>query len=126
MSRSVRQDFDVLRTPHHVYARKGDVIGYIGVTVPLSDEQLFTVMAIDNPEYERKAIKTVVAATPEDWALYHQAKRGLLAVRAYEGSMGAEEVEIPCPKPRTEYHFLETVEEWLARCRTLREEQKAA
>lgn len=130
MSRSVRQDFgklqNMLRERQESNTAKVIQFHKTSTTVKISDEQLFTLMALDNPEYERKARKTVVASTNHDWALYHQAKQGLLAVKRYEGTIGAEEVEIPCPKPVTHYEFLETVEEWLDRCRALRAEGLAA
>lgn len=91
----------------------------------ISDGLLFDMMAEEDSRYERKATKTLVASTSEDWAKYHLAKRALLTLRAYENTTGAEEVEIPCPKPKTHYTFLETIDEWLARCRTLRAEQAA-
>lgn len=129
MSRSVRQDYEKLRTiPHHVYAQEGWTIRKIGMTIPVSWAVICEEMALSDSRYEQKARKTVVAPTAEDWAKYHLAKRALLTLNAYEGTIGAEEVEIPCPKPITHYEFLETIEEWLDRCRTLQAEteQEAA
>lgn len=92
----------------------------------ISDELHFDLLAETDSRYERKATKTIVGSTSEDWALYHQAKKALLTLKRYENTIGAEEVEVPIPKPKTHYHWLETVEEWLDRCRTLQAERKAA
>jgi hypothetical protein len=123
MSRSVRQDYDKLRTiPHHVFVQEGGAIRKIGMTIPVSWAVIFEERALSDSRYEQKARKTIVAPTSEDWAKYHLAKRALLTLKAYENTTGAEEVEIPCPKPKTEYEFLETVDEWLDRCRALQAE----
>lgn len=131
MSRSAQQGFTEwitkMREEHGVPEQKVvvPILKKYSAVHFISDEQLFTLLALDKPEYERKATKTVVASTTEDWAKYHLAKRALLTLREYENTTGTEEVEIPCPKPKTVYTFLETIEEWLARCRTLRTEQAA-
>lgn len=130
MSRSIRQDFSEFlgRVRVEQDVPEGQVISLQKhahiVTIP--DETFFDMLAEEDPRYERKAYKTVVASTTEDWAKYHLAKRALLTLKAYENTTGAEEVEVPCPKPKTHYEFLETPEEWLARCRALRAEQEAA
>lgn len=132
MSRSVRQDFgklqNMLRERQESNTAKVIQFHKTSTTAKISDEQLFTLMALSDSRYEQKARKTVVAPTAEDWAKYHLAKRALLTLKAYENTTGAEEVEIPCPKPTTHYEFLETIEEWLDRCRALRAEteQEAA
>lgn len=93
----------------------------------ISDEQLFTLMEMTDKRYERKATRHESEPTSEDWGLYHQAVRGKLAMEAYEGTeWGGPDTgtEVHKPKPRVTYEYLETHDEWLARCRALREESK--
>ena len=114
MSRSVRTDYSKL------------ILRKLGMTVTLTDEQLFWLMADTDPAYERKAEPYVVAPTNEDWAKYHRAKAGLLALQNYEGTWGLSEVEVPIPTPETHYKYTETHEQWLERCRALQAERNAA
>lgn len=128
MSRSVRQDYDRMRGLQSEGKVIIPILQKFGAITLISDAVMFDLVAATDSRYEQKARKTVVAPTAEDWAKYHLAKRALLTLNAYEGTIGAEEVEIPCPKPTTHYEFLETIEEWLDRCRALRAEaeQEAA
>lgn len=128
MSRSVRQDYDTLRrTPHHVYLRAGDVAPvFIGTTIPMTEEQLFHSKGFIDNRFQRKTESYVVCPTNEDWAKYHQAKKALLTLRAYENTIGDEDIEIPMPKPKTLHRYTETQEAWLERCRLLEAEQEAA
>lgn len=125
MSRSVRQDYDKLREAQS----EGKVIIPIklGVISKLSDEQIFLGLAeAGYTDYERKAEAFNVSPTNEDWALYHRAKAGLLALRSYKNTEGLEHIEIPMPKPETKYKYTETAEAWLERCHALQAERKAA
>jgi hypothetical protein len=127
MSRSVKQDFDtLLRKTHHVYAQEDGTVRYIGATIPLSDEQFYLLRAESDSRYERTATQTVVASTSEDWAKYHLAKRALLTLNAYENTTGAEEVEVPCPKPKTVLNFTETHDEWIERCHQMYQAERQA
>jgi len=132
MSRSIRQDFTEFlnrkREEFNVPEEKVvvPILKKQGAIMFISDAVIFEQLSYSDSRYERKATKTIVASTTEDWAKYHLAKRALLTLKDYENTTGAEEVEIPCPKPKTEYHFLETVDEWLDRCRALQAERTAA
>jgi len=126
MSRSVKPDYEALKTPMHVYAREGVTIRKIGMTIPFTEEQVLDLMARDDSRFERRSEEYNVSPTNEDWAKYHRAKAGLLALQNYEDTIGADEVEIPMPRPKIKYRFTETHEEWLVRCRALQSERKAA
>jgi len=96
-----------------------------GAIMHISDEQLFVQMGYADKRYERKANKIITLPTSEDWGLYHQAVRGMLAMKAYEGTeWGGPDygTEVHKPEPQTTYEYLETNDEWLARCRALRQE----
>lgn len=126
MSRSVRQDFSMFLQPEPE-AVVIPILQQFSAVQFISDEELYWQRAYTDSRYERKASKTVVASTSEDWAKYHLAKRALLTLNAYENTTGAEEVEVPCPKPRTEYTFTETHDEWIERCHQMYQaERKAA
>jgi len=117
MSRSVQQDYDKLRT-----------LQKFGAIHIISDEALFDLMAYDDKRFERKANKVITLPTSEDWGLYHQAVRGKMAMEAYEGTeWGGPDTgtEVHKPEPKTTYEYLETHDEWLARCRVLRQEGSA-
>ena len=120
MSRSVKMDYDKLRAPKPVPEFK---LFKLGATFKITEEQIFWE---SGPEYQRKGVEYTVSPTNQDWANYHLAKAGLLALRNYEGTLGLEEVEVPIPRPEVHYRFTETHEEWLDRCRTLQAERKAA
>jgi hypothetical protein len=83
-------------------------------------------MSWSDSRYHRKSEAYNVSPTNEDWAKYHRARSGLLALQAYEGTEGLEEVSVPMPKPETHYQFTETHEAWIERCRALQAERKAA
>lgn len=102
------------------------ILNKLGAFITLTETQIFDEMGWQDDRYWRKHETYNVSPTNEDWAKYHRAKSGLLALQAYEGTEGLEEVEIPMPKPETRYRYTETHEEWLARCRTLQAERKAA
>lgn len=100
-------------------------VGKMTVTMHISDEQLFTIMAMSDKRYERKANKIITLPTPEEWNLYRKAVTGLRALEAYEGTdWGSPESEpsVDKPYPKHTYEYLETNDEWLARCRALRQE----
>jgi len=128
MSRSVQLDFDKLRNPQAVYLRQGEVVTFIGTTIPMTEEQVFGHRSYVDGRYRRTTEPYNVSPTNEDWAKYHQAKKGLLQLQAYAGTIGAEDIEIPCPKPETKHRYTETHEAWLERCRVLEAEteQEAA
>lgn len=114
MSRSVRTNYEKLFN-----------VVKLPATIRLTDEQ-FWMLADTDPAYERKVEPYNVSPTNEDWAKYHRAKAGLLALQAYDDAHGLGDIEILMPAPRTEYRFTETNEEWLDRCRALQAERKAA
>lgn len=93
--------------------------------VQLTDEQLFRYAAYRDERYERKAKQIAVEPTPEVWARYYAAVKGFQALEAYEFTeWGGPDYGTEVPEPHTtyRYEYLETTEEWLARCRKLREE----
>lgn len=124
MSRSVRQDYDKLREAQS----EGKVI--IPMKIPhtafIPFEVVFEELSYLDSRYARKTEPYNVSPTNEDWALYHRAKAGLLALRSYDKTEGLEHIEIPMPKPETRYKYTETVEAWLERCHALQGERKAA
>jgi hypothetical protein len=130
MSRSVRQDYDKLRTPEPEPAPEPEVtipvLHKFAAVMLLSEEQVFDGMSWTDERYHRRADAYNVSPTNEDWAKYHRARAGLLALQNYEGTVGLEEVEVPMPKPETHYRFTETHESWIERCRALQAERNAA
>jgi hypothetical protein len=124
MSRSVRQDYDKLREAQS----EGKVIipFKIPVVTVIPWEAIFDDLALSDQRYARKSTAVTVSPTNMDWALYHRAKAGLLALRSYKNTEGLEHLEIPMPKPETQYHFTETAEAWLDRCHALYAERTAA
>lgn len=96
--------------------------GKIHASIVVSDEQLFSSMAWRDPRFDRKAIKTTTPPSPEAWERYRAAKAGLEALEAYEGTeWGGPDygTEVHEPDSTVTYEYLETVEEWLARCKGL-------
>lgn len=96
-----------------------------GMAMNLSAEVFYSLLSGKDPRYERKCKRIEAAPTPEAWARYYQALAGLRALEAYEGTdWGGPEygTEVYKPSPTVTYEYLETTEEWLARCRALREE----
>jgi hypothetical protein len=78
-----------------------------------------------NPEFERKREYKTVEPTPEVWGRYYAALAGLRALNAYEHTeWGGPDygTEVPEPTPTKEVIWLETHDEWLARCRKLQKE----
>ena len=120
MSRSVKQDYPPKTTK--VNAPKIGLVHSYGAIMFITDEALFDSMSWGDKEYQRKGVEYTVSPTAEDWAKYHLAKAGLLALQNYEPTLGLEEVEVPIPRPEVHYRFTETHDEWLARCRALRQE----
>lgn len=95
----------------------------------ISDEQLYILIGYGDKRYLRGAIVTETPPTSEDWALYHQAVQGLRALEAYDGTeWGGPDTgtEVHKPEPRVTYEWLETREEWIARCHALRQAEKAS
>jgi len=126
MSRSVRQDYDKLRA---LQSEEKVIIPELhkhSAIMFFSEEQVFDSMSWSDSRYHRKSEAYNVSPTNEDWAKYHRARSGLLALQAYEGTEGLEEVSVPMPKPETHYQFTETHEAWIERCRALQAERKAA
>ena len=88
----------------------------------VSAEALYSSLSAMDSRFERKATRTATPPTPEAWERYHAAKAGLAALEAYEGTeWGGPDygTEVNEPQPTVTYDYLETVEEWLARCRSL-------
>jgi hypothetical protein len=119
MSRSVKQDYDKMREREFKLIK-------LSATIQISDEALFAGLSYGfDSRYERKANKVITLPTSGDWGLYHQAVRGKLAMEAYEGTVwGGPDygTEVHKPEPKVTYEWLETHDEWLARCRALRQE----
>lgn len=98
-----------------------------GATMKISEEVLFGIRSYQDPRYERRATIYKVPPTPEAWELYRAAVVGLAALEAYDGTMfGGPDygTEVPEPEPTTTVYFLETVDEWLDRCRALEREAR--
>lgn len=96
--------------------------GKFSMSIKLSEEQVFSMRAWKDPRFDRKANKITTPPTPETWERYRAAKAGLEALEAYEGTdWGGPDygTEVHEPAPTITFEYLETVEEWLARCRAL-------
>jgi hypothetical protein len=119
MSRSVKQEY-----PPKAYI---PTLKKYGAVIHISDEQLYSLLGINDVRYLRQANKVITLPTSEDWALYHQAVQGLRAMEAYEGTeWGGPDTgtEVHKPEPRVTYEWLETHDEWIARCHALRQAEK--
>ncbi|MDF9748651.1 hypothetical protein [Arthrobacter sp. ES3-54] len=91
-------------------------------TMVFSSEMIYTEKAWTDGRYARKAIRTEAPPTSEAWERYRAAKAGLAALEAYEGTeWGGPDygTEVPEPEPTVTFEYLETHDEWLARCDTL-------
>ena len=92
------------------------------ITMLVHCESVWMHKSFSDQRYARKATRYETPPTPEDWALYYQAKAGLRALEAYAGTewggpdYGTEVLE---PEPRATYEYHETEEEWYARCHEL-------
>jgi hypothetical protein len=88
----------------------------------LTHEQIYMHRALSDDRYGRKHNRHETPPTSEDWALYHQAVQGLKALEAYDGTeWGGPDygTEVHKPEPRVTYEWLETHDEWIARCREM-------
>jgi len=88
----------------------------------ITDEQFFGFMG---GEYERKGRRIVTPPTAEDMARYEKAKAAFKVLEEYEWmEWGGPDygTEVEAPRSRVTYEYLETVEEWLDRCRALYKE----
>lgn len=95
--------------------------------ISLSHEQVFMNRALSAPRYYRKGNRVETPPTSEDWSLYHQAVQGLKALKAYEGTeWGGPDygTEVHKPEPRITYEWLETHDEWIARCLAIEKEEE--
>lgn len=96
-----------------------------GAIFRLSEEQLFEAAGHTDPRFQRRAKIIKTPPAPEAWELYRAAVAGLAALEAYEGTyygMDAGTPEVFEPEPTSTVEYLETVDDWLARCRTLAQE----
>lgn len=94
----------------------------------ISDEQLYVLLGSNDSHYIRKHVETTVPPNSEDWWRYHQAVQGLRALQAYEGmdwGSPESEPEVEPPRPKVTFEWLETHDEWIARCHALRQAEKA-
>jgi hypothetical protein len=121
MSRSVKQDYPPKTGGTPIIPK----LQKFGAITMVSDEQLFTLLSYRDKRYLRKANKIITLPTQEMWEWYRAAVAGLQALEAYEFTewggpdYGTEVLE---PQPKTTYEYLETHDEWMARCRELRKE----
>ena len=99
-----------------------DGIMKIGAIQMISDEALFRDMGYRNPEFQRKANVTEIPPSAAVWARYYTALVAVQALQAYEFTKwgGPDyDTEVREPEPTLEFEYLETHEEWLARCREI-------
>lgn len=102
-----------------------DNIQKFGAIFHFSEEWEFQARAFLDPRYARKAEYKTVEPTPEVWARYYAAKNALRVLHDYEHTeWGGPDygTEVPEPTATQEVTFLETHEEWIARCRELQKE----
>ena len=100
MSRSVQLDFDKLRNPQAVYLRQGEVVTFIGTTIPMTEEQVFGHRSYVDGRYRRTTEPYNVSPTNEDWAKYHQAKRACSNSKPMRAPSGPRTSRFPAPSPR--------------------------
>ncbi|WP_159702423.1 hypothetical protein [Arthrobacter sp. 18067] len=108
---------------------KPNEVRKFGGTIKLSDEQYFEDMGWRDPRYLRMGKVTKTPATPEAWEQYRAAVAGLAALEAYDGTRwdyGSGAPDIPEPEPTSTIEYLETVDEWLDRCRAMAHEDAAS
>lgn len=94
--------------------------------IKISPEVYFEGLGHQDERFRRRHRRTEVKPTPEVWARYYAALAGLRALEAYEWTMfGGPDygTEVPEPSSTYEYEYLETNEEWLARCRSMESRQ---
>jgi len=97
------------------------------VAIRMSPEAVYFERMMFDGRYARKATRTETPPTPEVWARYYAAKAALLALEAYEFTeWGGPDygTEVPEPEPAVKFDYLETSDEWLARCEQLERERK--
>jgi len=97
------------------------------VAIRISAEAVYSERMWFDGRYARKAIRTETPPTPEAWARYYRAKDGLRSLEAYEFTeWGGPDygTEVPEPEPTVTFDYLETHDEWLARCAKLETERK--
>ena len=95
------------------------------MTIKVTAEQLYDMKSWSDGRYARKGIRGHEDPTPEAWERYRAAKAGLEALEAYEFTeWGGPDygTEVPEPEPIATCEYLETHEEWLARCAKLASE----
>jgi hypothetical protein len=96
-----------------------------GARINISEHVLFDWMRYEDARYIRKHNKVEVPPTAEDWEQYRAAKAGFEAMRDYEWTeWGGPDygTEVLPPPNRYEFEYLETHDEWIARCRALQME----
>lgn len=94
-------------------------------SIQLTDEQLFSYGSFNDPRYERKAKRIETPPTLDDAKAYAKAKEAMKVLQDYAWmEWGGPDygTEVFPPSSTVTYEYLETAEEWLARCRKLREE----
>lgn len=88
----------------------------------LPREQVYLGRALTDDRYDRRAERAVTPVPECEWAEYREACALLGRLREYDGFYegGPDEgAYIEEPRPRVHYTYLETVDEWLARCAEL-------
>lgn len=95
-----------------------------------SEARAYSWLGNTDKRFARRFRTVTVEPSDADWAAYRAAAAGLEALKAYEFTAwdvtdygdGIPEVMEPRSRKRTEW--LETEEEWLARCHALREDME--
>lgn len=97
------------------------------VVIRLSHEQVFMHRALFDARYQQRVKRVIVTQPTEaDWADYRKAKEAhdyLLASPYFEDGGPDERSSVTEPEPKREYIYAETVDEWIARCHKIEEEQ---
>lgn len=97
-------------------------VNKVGYTIRISDEVYFEGRGHQDERFRRRSRRTEVRPSADVWARYYAAVAGLRALEAYEWTMfGGPDygTEVPEPSVTYEYEYLETIDEWLARCRCM-------
>jgi len=98
----------------------------ISVDIYISDEQRYQAKALYDDRYDRRAERMEAAPSPGYWEQFRKAEECLAFLRGYPdmdwGDWDQEEPSLSPPRCNVFYTYLETVDEWLERCRALDKE----
>jgi hypothetical protein len=102
-------------------------VGKLSMTMQISDEQLFNLISYNDKRYERKVANRLT--TPPTHSQMREYRRAQAAMRVLQSlseyvdwGSPESEPEVIAPTDHITIIYAETHDEWLARCRALRQE----